>query len=171
MLSAMSSEFLNQLNEYEQSWPEERKKVLRCGRPGHFTSSAFIMNESGTHLLLVKHRKLGIWLQPGGHADGNENLYEVAVREMQEETGVMPSTGSTKILDLDIHEIPAHGRENAHQHFDVRYLLIADAGKPLLISDESTDLAWVPISEIEKYTKEESLLRMLRKTAGTTASG
>ena len=141
---------------------------LCCSRTlsvGHLTGSAWVMNESGTHVLLLHHRKLEKWLQPGGHADGDCNLRRVAEREVSEETGVRHLTPALNtIFDLDIHTIPARGDEPAHQHYDLRYAFIAQDGESSLTgNEESNDVRWVALSELENFTREESVLRMRSK--------
>lgn len=124
-------------------------------------------------MLLTHHRKLGRWLQLGGHADGEADLLAVALREAREESGMDRFTpigagpagraGALVPLDLDVHEIPARGAEPAHLHYDVRWLLAAAPGQALVVSDESTDLRWVPRSGLAGFVDEESQLRMERK--------
>ncbi len=131
---------------------------------GHLTGSAWIVNQKGDEVLLLHHRKLGKWLQPGGHADGDINLLAVALREAREETGLRSLTPwSSSIFDVDIHRIPARGSEPEHLHFDVRFAIIADKGEPLRINHESNSLAWIPLDRVGELTQEESILRMCRK--------
>jgi len=133
--------------------------------PGHITGSAWIVDETKTHTLLVHHAKLGKWLQPGGHADGDENILNVATREVQEETGLtnlrMLTTG---IFDLDIHPIPARIDFPGHLHYDIRFAFIASRKAALKISDESHDLKWIPLENVAELTQyNTSILRMNQK--------
>ncbi len=131
---------------------------------GHITASALIVNKQRTHTLLTHHHKLEKWLQLGGHSDGDPDPLNVAMREAEEESGlknVLPVSNS--IFDVDVHTIPARKNEPEHFHYDIRFLFEADDTEPLIISAESKDLAWIPLAEIEKYTTEESMLRMVRK--------
>ncbi|KAF0138162.1 MAG: NUDIX hydrolase [Stygiobacter sp.] len=131
---------------------------------GHITASAMIVNHERTHSLFTHHTKLNKWLQLGGHSDGDSNTLNVALREAEEESGlksIIPITEN--IFDVDAHEIPARKNEPAHIHYDIRFLFKADDNKPLLISSESKDLAWISLDDIERYTTEESVLRMVRK--------
>ena len=130
---------------------------------GHITASAWIVDESQSHALLLHHGKLNKWLQPGGHIEDDADILAASIREAREETGVDVNPHSEKIFDVDIHEIPARLSEPAHFHYDIRFLLIADMTAPLLVSSESKDLAWVDLSDIETLTQEESVLRMARK--------
>lgn len=132
---------------------------------GHVTGSAWIVDRDRSHALLTHHRKLGKWLQLGGHADGDSDILRVALREAEEESGLSSlRVASDSIFDVDIHEIPARKQELLHYHYDVRFLFEADRDEPLRISNESKDLQWVALGEITKLTREESVLRMVRKT-------
>ncbi len=178
----MSDDFQTSLERYQNNYPGEKPLVdlfrslhnlpdafYRTCRPGHFTASALILNPEKTRLLLVEHRKLGIWVQPGGHADGEVHLEKAARREVEEETGISEVKSSPEILDLDIHAIPARKDEGPHDHYDVRFLFTADPALPLKISHESTDLKWIDVNKLADYTGEESMFRMLGK-AGALSS-
>jgi 8-oxo-dGTP pyrophosphatase MutT (NUDIX family) len=167
------------LTEYQCRYPEDRDRVERVlsfveRRPdcfertcleGHITASAWVLSADKKHFLLTHHRKLNRWLQVGGHADGDSEVDKVALREAQEESG-MPNfefydeAGRRTPIDVDVHEIPARGNEPAHWHYDIRYCLVADPGQELVISEESHDLRWFPMEELESVVSEESLLRM-----------
>lgn len=131
----------------------------------HFTGSAFIVDPSCTLALLTHHKKLGRWLQLGGHCDGVKDPFFVAWKEAYEESGLSLITPlSTQIMDLDIHSIPKYGDIDAHQHFDVRYAFIADPNAQYIVSDESHDLKWVPLEEIEPLTTSFRMKVMVDKT-------
>lgn len=139
----------------------------RSLEPGHVTGSAWVMNRDGSRVLLTHHRKLNIWVQPGGHADGDSDVAAVAAREALEETGLpglMPR--GEGIFDLDIHRIPARGETAAHEHFDARFAFQATTSEAFAVSAESHALAWVALDELEKITREPSLLRMREKWRG-----
>jgi 8-oxo-dGTP pyrophosphatase MutT (NUDIX family) len=132
---------------------------------GHVTGSAWIVDRELQRTLLTHHRKLGKWLQLGGHADGDSDIRRVALREACEESGltsVVPAR--SEIYDVDIHEIPARGREPAHFHYDVRFAFFADPAEPLQLSDESHALAWVRLAEVRALGVDESVLRLVAKT-------
>ena len=141
----------------------------RTCRPGHITGSAWVMSHDQQQCLLVHHGKLNRWLQPGGHADGQADVAEVALREAQEETGLVDLELVPEPLDVDVHLIPArfdpdgNQLEDAHEHHDVRYLLIAAPDQTLVVSDESHEVRWFTHDELLEATDEESVLRMLRK--------
>jgi 8-oxo-dGTP pyrophosphatase MutT (NUDIX family) len=132
---------------------------------GHVTGSAWIVDRELRRTLLTHHRKLGKWLQLGGHADGDADIRRVALREAREESGlthVVPA--QSEIYDVDIHEIPARGREPAHFHYDVRFAFFADPAEALQLSDESHALAWVRLAEVRALGADESVLRLVAKT-------
>lgn len=135
---------------------------------GHVTGSAFILAQDGSAVLLTHHAKLGRWLQLGGHCDGIADARFTALKEAHEESGLARiHLLSDQVFDVDIHEIPA-GKEPAHLHYDVRFLMQAEAGD-IVVSDESHDLAWVPLDRLEDYTSAQSVLRMrdrLKKGGG-----
>jgi len=132
----------------------------------HITASTWIVNPARTAALLTHHAKLGIWVQLGGHTDEGEDWLTAAVREAREESGLEALTlVIPRLFDLDIHEIPARPGVPAHDHYDLRFLVEADDAVPLVVSDESLDLAWVPLSDLDRYTTEASQHRMARKTA------
>ncbi|PWK28367.1 8-oxo-dGTP pyrophosphatase MutT (NUDIX family) [Arcicella aurantiaca] len=131
---------------------------------GHVTGSAWIVDKSRQFTLLTHHRKLDKWFQTGGHCDGDADVLNVALKEAQEETGLSDiQVISSDIFDIDIHEIPERKGVPAHLHYDVRFLLEADINEPLTISSESTDLAWVAISEVQKLNDSDSIMRMVLK--------
>lgn len=133
-------------------------------KPGHITGSAWIVDASNQCALLTHHRKLGRWLQPGGHADGDADILRVAWREAKEETGIERlEPVSREIFDVDVHPIPATQDVPAHRHFDIRFAFVAPPGATLRPSSESFSLAWVKLECLDDYSNEESLMRMKRK--------
>jgi 8-oxo-dGTP pyrophosphatase MutT (NUDIX family) len=134
-----------------------------CFTPGHITASTWLLDPSGGRVLLTHHRKLGRWLQLGGHADGDTDLLRAALREATEESGLKVVPVSRQILDLDVHTIPGRGVDPAHFHFDVRFALRAAGSGAFTVSDESHALRWVDIDAIATVTTEGSILRMAQK--------
>jgi 8-oxo-dGTP pyrophosphatase MutT (NUDIX family) len=173
-------EMLAVLQAYSPSDAGERQMLARmiqfagahedcCERSltaGHMTGSAWVIDLERTHVLLTHHRKLNRWLQMGGHADGNPDLVEVALREAREESGL----AGLRLLqqtpfDVDVHEIPERGAEPRHFHYDVRFLIQADRREPFVVSEESHALAWLPLQDLAAQPGlDESLARMVRKT-------
>lgn len=131
---------------------------------GHVTASAWVVNPERTHVLLIHHKKLNKWLQPGGHCDGDSDTLAVAMKEVQEETGVGQLTAEAAIFDVDIHPIPENKGVPAHFHYDVRYLLIADSKAAIVGNSESNAVQWVPLELVARYNDEASVMRMVGKT-------
>jgi 8-oxo-dGTP pyrophosphatase MutT (NUDIX family) len=150
---------------------------LRSCTPGHVTASAWILSPDEDAVLLGHHRKLGRWLQLGGHADGESDTLAVALREAEEESGLaqfelpLLDEPAPLPLDLDVHTIPARGDEPAHLHYDVRWLLVAAPAQSLRVSAESFALRWVPRTTLSSFVDDESLLRMERKALASAAPG
>lgn len=133
---------------------------------GHVTGSAWVVNAAMTHTLLTHHAKLGMWLQMGGHCDGEPDVLRVALREVAEESGLTemePLIGGA-IFDVDAHQIPARKNEPEHVHYDIRYLVRASMEEPLRITEESHDLAWVPLDDVRRLNTDQSVLRLVEKT-------
>ena len=145
---------------------DEKNHFSRSNHHGHFTGSAWILNPDKSKILMTYHKKIGKWLQLGGHADGEKDLLKVSQREAIEESGMNNFvTLSNEIFDMDIHEFPAIGSDPKHLHYDIRFLLEADPDKEsLTISNESHDVAWIPLDQIAHYNSEKSIMRMVDKT-------
>ena len=138
---------------------------------GHITASALIVNRQRTHTLMTHHHKLEKWLQLGGHSDGDPDPLNVALREAEEESGIPGIIPLSKeIFDVDVHPIPARKNVPEHFHYDIRYLFEADDTHSLTITPESKDLAWIPLNDIEQFSTEESILRMVRKLTAVNNS-
>ncbi|KAF1708016.1 NUDIX hydrolase [Pseudoxanthomonas sacheonensis] len=166
-----------QLADYLRCWPSEAETVqsflallnepqdpfLRERLEGHFTGAAWLVSADGGRILLTHHRKLERWLQLGGHADGDRDMAQVALKEAQEESGLPDlSVDADAIFDLDRHWIPERKGVPGHWHYDVRYVVRAGSDENYTVSDESHDLAWRPIAEVAQ-DPDESLSRMARK--------
>ena len=134
----------------------------RSNLEGHVTGSAWLVSPDGRQALLTHHKKLGRWLQLGGHSDGESDTLLVSKREAEEESGLRVEPVDESIFDIDIHEIPARGNEPAHFHFDVRFLFRA-LDLRFVVSSESHDLRWVDLLKIEKFSDEWSVIRMRDK--------
>lgn len=139
----------------------------RANPEGHVTGSAVVARPDGSEFLLVLHGKLSRWLQPGGHTEESDaTVFEAALREAREETGIPDFAAplSRAILDVDVHPIPARGSEPAHFHFDVRYLLTTDRDADPAASDDPTrPIRWASLEDAVALGVDASLERALRK--------
>lgn len=173
------------LTQYHTMFPEEARFItsfiellqhprayFRDHLPGHITASALIVDPEFRVTLLTHHAKLNRWLQPGGHADGDEDVTAVSLKEAIEETGLAPLRLLTPgIFDIDIHPIPERSDFPGHVHYDLRFVWIADPGLPLTLTRESHDLAWIPLRDLpEKTGRNGSILRMAEKLKTVTLS-
>jgi hypothetical protein len=150
------SQMLEFLNENEQAFERSLKK-------GHFTASSMLLNKDATAALLMHHAKLDRWFQLGGHADGETDLLAVSIKEATEESGISKiKPVMESIFDLDIHEIPANSREEAHLHYDVRFLLQVDGDEDFRKNHESKELRWIYKND-QLPTNELSVSRMFIK--------
>lgn len=137
----------------------------------HFTGSAVVVDGSGSRVCLVFHKKLGRWLQPGGHAepaDGGD-MAATALREAREETSlpVELAPGVPAPLDVDVHGIPGRPGEPAHLHLDVRFLVVArgpEVERALAHDPSESDAAcFLSFTEALARADEPALVRLLEK--------
>jgi len=173
-------ELITFLEHYDTSFPEEQLYIprfrsllynfrdcfTRSLTTGHITASAWILDTTRESALLVHHRKLNRWLQPGGHADGQEDVIAVAMKEAEEETGLtFLQLAHEGIFDIDIHQIPTHKDVTAHFHYDIRFLFYGDINVPLIVSHESHDVKWFNLQTIQEMTNDSaSIGRMVCKS-------
>ena len=134
--------------------------LLRENRTAHITSSGFIINTTCDKALLIHHNQRGVWAWTGGHADGDTNLLDVALREAKEETGVVHIRPLKKeIASLDILPVYGHTRKgeyvSTHLHLSVSYLLVCEESDALSVCEgENTAVAWFPFS----YFSQENFI-------------
>lgn len=138
---------------------------------GHVTGSAWVVSPDRQRVVLIHHRKLDRWLQPGGHADGDPDVAAVALREAEEETGltglklIRQDEQLPGIFDVDVHTIPARGNVPQHWHYDVRFLVEANPKISFRQNGETKDIQWFSTKEAELLVDSESICRMLRKSS------
>lgn len=134
---------------------------------GHLTASAFILAADGSGVLLLHHRKLDRWLQPGGHGERGEADGEtVALREAREETGLADlrlHPAAPRPLDVDIHDFPERPGEAAHEHLDLRYVMLTAGGALQQAGAESRDLRWFAWEDLDGLELDDGLRRGLAK--------
>lgn len=178
---------LTDLTLYRSSEPreeEDRVRMIEFARrnehpfdrslpEGHFTGSGLVVSEDGGAVLLLFHRKLQRWLQPGGHGEAGETRGEdVAGREVAEETGLEPRLHpvAPRPFDVDIHVIPARKLDPEHEHLDLRYLFVARRSDPLqteahagTADGREASLRWFEVAEALSMDLDPGLKRMIRK--------
>jgi 8-oxo-dGTP pyrophosphatase MutT (NUDIX family) len=133
---------------------------------GHVTASAWIVDPGRAQAVLLHHRKLERWLQLGGHVDGDPDVRRAALREAREESGLRTlRLIAEDIYDIDVHRIPARGAEEEHDHYDLRFALEADPREPLVRNEESHDVRWIALNDLETYAIDDSVRRLAAKTA------
>ncbi len=143
-------QFLEFINSFDDVLT--RKNVF-----GHFSSSAFVVNKERTKMLVVYHIINEGWIYPGGHADGEKNLLSVAIREVEEETGLKTKVLNDSIFGIQSAPVKGHIKKSeyisAHLHFDIIYLMEADDSIPLVYrADESKGVKWIPFEEATNET-------------------
>ena len=143
----------------------DRDVALRCLRQPdiyvrdnelvHITASAWIVNSSRTKTLMAYHNIMQTWAWLGGHADGETDLLQVALREAREESGVQNIRPvSENLYSVEMLTVSGHVKRgkyvNSHLHLNATYLLEADETDALHIkADENSGIKWVPIDEVE----------------------
>jgi 8-oxo-dGTP pyrophosphatase MutT (NUDIX family) len=179
MTTGISPDLRQQLTKYAERWPEEAgvaaeflsllddpaDPFVRERLAGHFTGSAWLVSADGQRVLLTHHRKLERWLQLGGHADGDADLAQVALKEAEEESGLSGlAVEADAPFDLDRHWIPERGAIPGHWHYDVRYVVRAGASEAFVVSEESLALAWREIAALASDPgSDDSMRRMAGK--------
>jgi 8-oxo-dGTP pyrophosphatase MutT (NUDIX family) len=131
---------------------------------GHITASSWLLNKDHSKALLMHHAKLDKWFQLGGHCDGDSDVLGVAIKEAQEESGINSIEAAQPfIFDIDIHLIPENSKEQAHYHYDVRFLLHVMSDENIVQNNESKELRWISKSRNELPTDRASVVRMFEK--------
>ena len=131
---------------------------------GHITGSAWLLSNDDSQALLMHHNKLNLWVQLGGHCDGESDVLQVAVKEAQEESGISAIVPViNEIFDIDIHCIPANSREKEHYHYDVRFLLRVASNEKFVQNSESKELRWISKDVSCLPTQSLSVVRMFNK--------
>ena len=135
----------------------------------HITTSGFTMNETMDKTLMVYHNIYDSWAWIGGHADGEADLLSVAMREVQEETGVVTVNPlSLEPISIDILTTSGHIKRgeyvSSHLHLNVSYIVTADEKQQIRVKpDENSGVKWIPINEMEQYVSEPEMLVVYRK--------
>ena len=177
-------EYINQIKSYkcDNKLEEAEKRVIldyvgkfkddiltRENEFAHITSSGVILNESIDKMLMIHHNIYNTWAWTGGHADGEEDLLYLSIKEAKEETGVKDIKAiSEDIMSLDIMSVVKHMKNGkaiaSHMHLNAAYALIADETQELFVKeDENSDVSWVPVEDINKYSNEPEVAKIYMK--------
>jgi len=134
-------------DEYLRFLGEHPGAMSRESRVGHLTSSALVVDEDLTRVLLTLHPKAGRWLQLGGHNEsGDPSIRAAAMRETREESGILDVTMSAAPIRLDRH--PVRCGADMSVHWDVEFLALVPRDAQEVISDESDDLRWFALDDL-----------------------
>lgn len=153
--------------DYIESFPHNI--LTRENQIAHITSSGIILNKTLDKMLMIHHNIYNTWAWTGGHADGDSDLLEVAVREAVEETGAAGITPlSDALASIDIVPVYGHMKKgkyvSSHLHLNTTYILIADEFAKLSVNeDETSGVAWVPVSQLSNYSNEPYLVEIYMK--------
>lgn len=139
----------------------------------HFTASAIVVSPDDSAVALLHHRKLDRLLQPGGHFEEEDcgNPLVAAIRETREELGIAAAPVTQRLLDVDVHEIPARGDVATHLHLDLRFLLRASTFAMAADAMETAGARWYPWARLAELALDPALRRALGKAAGAGGGG
>ena len=138
--------------------------LTRNNEFGHFTASAWTINQERTKVLMIYHNIYQSWAWTGGHADGESNLLEVAIRELKEETGVKNvKVLNDNIFSLEIICVNGHVKRgkyiSSHQHLNLTYLLEVDEKEILKMKeDENSGVKWINLEDVAKASNEKWMI-------------
>lgn len=173
-------ELIKKYNPYNEQEKNDKKILLSCieafddiltrnNEIVHITSSAFVVNKTREKVLVVHHNIYNSWSWTGGHADGEEDLLAVAIKELKEETGVKNIQPITpQIFSMDILPVVGHLKReqyvSAHLHLSIAFLVEADEREVLIVKeDENSGVKWIPIEEMVVYSNEPHMQQVYRK--------
>ena len=174
-------EWVREIERYEPYNEQEQKDkeiILKCintfddvltrdNEIAHMTSSAFVINKERDKVLMIHHNIYNAWSWTGGHTDGNHDFLKVAIKELQEETGVTDIKVLTEnIFSLEVLPVKGHIKKGKyvapHLHLSVAYAFEASEKQKLVIKeDENSGVKWIPINQLEEYTKKEPHMQEL----------
>lgn len=173
-------ELIKNYTPYNEQEAKDKAVILNClevfedvltrnNKIAHITSSAFVVNKTRDKVLVVHHNIYNSWSWTGGHADGEEDLLSVAIKELKEETGVNNSHLVTLgIFSLDILPVLGHMKRgeyvSPHLHLSVAFLIEADEADVLMVKeDENSGVRWIPLDELNEYSNEAHMHKVYDK--------
>ncbi|NMM62830.1 NUDIX hydrolase [Clostridium sp. P21] len=165
---------------YNEQEEKDKELILKCinkfddiltreNEIAHITSSAFVINKNRDKVLMVYHNIYNSWSWTGGHADGEDDLLFVAIREVKEETGVKKLKAlSSNIFSIDVLTVLGHVKKrkyvSPHLHLSIAYLVEADENESLIVKeDENSAVKWIPIEEVNSYSSEPHMQKVYKK--------
>lgn len=174
-------EWIDSIIRYEPFNEQEEKDkeiILKCintfddvltrnNEIAHMTSSAFVINKSRDKVLMIYHNIYNSWSWTGGHTDGDNDLLKVAIKELEEETGVKDiKILLSSIFSLDVLQVKSHIKKgmyvSPHLHLSVAYLIEANEEEKLVVKeDENSGVKWIPIDKLYEFTKKEPHMQEL----------
>ena len=143
------------------------KVFSRENEIAHFTASSWVVNKTRDKVLMIYHNTYNSWAWTGGHADGNEDLLQVAINEAKEETGIKEVTPLIKdIFSLEIITVDGHIKRGSyipsHLHMNVTFLLEADERETLIVKpDENSGVAWIPEERVSEECSEPWMMKYI----------
>lgn len=143
--------------------------LLRENKIAHMTSSGFILNKQRTKVLMIHHNIYNTWAWTGGHADGDTDLLQVAIKEAVEETGISSVEPIiNEIASIEVLTVNAHIKRGEfvapHLHLSVSYILQANEDEELSIKeDENSGVMWIDIDKLDKYSNEPYMIYIYQK--------
>lgn len=165
-----SAEARRHAHEISQFAARVARPWSRATLDGHLTASAWVLDRTHKHAVMIHHRKLGRWLQPGGHIEDEDASWRAAAqREVTEEVGLaafIALPDAERLFDVDVHLIPARSDVPAHFHYDLRFLFVADVDAGLddrlrLNADEAHDCRWFRLTDLANDPALEPSLRRM----------
>lgn len=153
--------------DYIQQFPDTI--LTRENEVAHMTSSGLVVNKTLDKVLMIHHNIYKTWAWTGGHADGLRDMMALAIKEAQEETGLLELTPlREEMASIDILPVWGHLKNgmyvSAHLHLNTSYILLADENDSLFVNHEETSgVKWININDISKYSNEPYLIEVYKK--------
>lgn len=154
--------FLKCLNDFDEI-------LTRNNAIAHLTSSAFAINKEKNKFLMIHHNIYNSWAWTGGHSDGEEDQLKVALKELEEETGVKnPIPLLDTAFALDVLTVNGHIKRgdyvSSHLHLNLTYLIECSEDEFLILKeDENSGVMWIPFNKISNYCSEPHMIPIYEK--------